>query len=139
MATKLDCSMETRMTDEPDFGSLSDMWDECHPVGSAVTCDPPVLTTDRDYLVLANEWRAFLLVAAHDGWDLSSYWETHDIVRALDDGDFVSLRKGSLNIILTASRDFAKRFMAATKIAKRFNLLNKKDRVALFQAVLYGN
>ena len=59
---------------------------ECHAVGSRVTCDPPVMDTDRDMLCLVKD-----------------------------------------------------RFMVATRLAKRFNLQAKADRVALFQAVLYGN
>lgn len=124
--------------DAPDFGQLAEMWDSCDQVGSSVTCDPPVLNTDLDYLVLAVDWQPFLSQALHEGWELSSYWGAHDTSSALDDGDFVSLRKGRSNIILTACDDFKKRFLLATKLAKQFNLLKKADRIALFQAVLYG-
>lgn len=121
------------------FGSLAEMWDSCDQVGSSVTCDPPVLNTDLDYLVLAVDWQPFLSQALHEGWELSGYWATHDIASALETGDFVSLRKGALNIILTASVTFRKKFLLATKLAKQFNLLKKSDRITLFQAVLYGN
>lgn len=126
------------MNDTPDFGSLAEMWDSCDQVGSSVTCDPPVLNTDLDYLVLAVDWRPFLSQALHEGWELSAYWDAHSLEGALDDGDFVSLRKGRLNIILTACVQFRKKFLLATKLAKQFNLLKKADRIILFQAVLYG-
>jgi hypothetical protein len=121
-----------------EFGGLAEMWVSCDQVGSSVTCDPPVLNTDVDYLVLAVDWQPFLSQALHEGWELGSYWESHDILRALSDGDFVSLRKERLNIILTACVVFRTKFMLATKLAKQFNLLKKSDRIALFQAVLYG-
>lgn len=35
--------------------------------------------------------------------------------------------------------DIYDRFIAATAVAKRLNLLDKADRIALFQAVLYAN
>lgn len=124
---------------EPDFGQLSQMWDSCDPVGSAVTCNPPVTNTDLDFLVLANDWQPFLSQALRDGWELSAYWESHDLLNAMETGGFVSLRKGNMNILLTACEDFKKKFLVATSLAKRFNLLNKKDRIALFQGVLYGN
>lgn len=120
------------------FGLLADMWDSCDQVGSSVTCDPPVMNTDLDYLVLAVDWQPFLSQALHEGWELSAYWDAQSLAGALDDGDFVSLRKGRLNIILTACVQFRKKFLLATKLAKQFNLLKKADRIALFQAVLYG-
>ena len=55
-----------------------------------------------------------------------------------DNGGFRSFRKGDMNIITTESMEFFDRFMTATALAKRFNLLEKADRIALFQAVLYG-
>jgi len=35
--------------------------------------------------------------------------------------------------------EFYNRFECATVIAKRFNLLNKNDRIELFQNILYNN
>ena len=121
-----------------DFGRLAEMWDSCDQVGSSVTCDPPVLNTDLDYLILAVDWQPFLGEAVRENWEFSSYWDSHDVLDALANGDFISLRKGQLNIILTACVAFRKKFLLATKLAKQFNLLKKADSIALFQAVLYG-
>ena len=44
-----------------------------------------------------------------------------------------------VNLIVTRNDTFFNRFMAASSVAKRLNLLDKADRVAVFQAVLYGN
>lgn len=95
-------------------------WDE---VGSRVTCDPPVVDTDRDFLCLVENANAFIKAA-----------ETRD-----GRSDFCSLSDGEINLIATESKEFYDKFMVATRLATRLNLLNKDDRIALFQAVLYAN
>ncbi len=52
---------------------------------------------------------------------------------------FESYTKGSINLIVTWDKKFHHRFLAATTVCKRLNLLDKADRIVLFQAVLYGN
>jgi hypothetical protein len=55
-------------------------------------------------------------------------------------GDFMSWRSAEkVNLIVTASAAFAARHRVATALCKRLNLMDKADRIALFQAVLYGN
>jgi hypothetical protein len=53
----------------------------------------------------------------------------------------VSLKhpRDDVNLIATSDGDFFRRFLAATQVCIRLNLMNKEDRIALFQAVLYGN
>jgi len=55
------------------------------------------------------------------------------------DDRFSSYEKGNINLIVTEDYGFYNKFIAATSVAKRLNLLEKDDRVALFQAVLYAN
>jgi hypothetical protein len=43
------------------------------------------------------------------------------------------------NLIITPDKDFYQKFILGTNLARYLNLLKKIDRVALFQAVLYGN
>jgi len=108
------------------------------PVGSRVTCVPPPTDTDEDWLLLlGKENVAWALL--DQGWE-------HDGSRVDDglnengpDGTFHSYSSNGVNVIATASEEFYRRFMAASSIAKRLNLLVKSDRIALFQAVLYGN
>lgn len=117
--------------------------DKCvrfEPVGSRVTCDPPPLDTDQDYLVLVDEEDAeavFSLLStigyALDGSDPG------DAFNVADEGCFQSYSYSDVNLIITADESFFGRFMAASSVAKRLNLLDKADRIALFQAVLYGN
>lgn len=105
----------------------------CIPVGSRVTCDPPPAGTDEDWLVLTRGDPQPGLEAAGFTQDGSPEFYTGN-----DAGGFRSWRLGDVNVITTQDAGFHERFMTATHLARRFNLLNKADRIALFQAVLYG-
>jgi hypothetical protein len=50
-------------------------------------------------------------------------------------GLFLSFKKDSLNLILTCSPEYFDNFLKATVLAKSMNLLEKKDRVMLFEAI----
>lgn len=106
---------------------------DAKPVGSRVTCNPAPTDTDEDWLVITMEDPEADLVEAGFTQDGSPEFYTGN-----DAGGFRSWRKGDLNIVTTQSSEFFDRFMTATYLAKRFNLLRKEDRIALFQAVLYG-
>lgn len=110
------------------------------PVGSRVTCNPAPTDTDRDWLILVDqneEWRVFEFLST-DGWELGGSLPDDENSTPPSDR-FMSFTKGVDNIILTNASVFHRRFLAATSIAKHLNLLRKDDRIALFQAVLYGN
>jgi hypothetical protein len=113
-------------------------------VGSRVTCNPPPLDTDQDVLVLveAHNLRAMEEQMRQEGYVFEGSAPT-DVAAGLGDvmdpqRVFTSMRKGSMNYILTSDPDFYRRFTAATELAKKFNVLAKADRIAMFQAVLYG-
>lgn len=112
---------------------------KCEPVGSRVTCNPPPTDTDSDFLILVSEenWLPLIYTLELLGMTLDGSRPDDPI----NDNEtyFQSYSVGNVNLILTKSNVFYDRFMAATSVAKRLNLLNKSDRVALFQAVLYGN
>lgn len=101
------------------------------PVGSRVTCDPPPTDTDRDWLVMVTDINDFAELVDDAGWEYGGSGE--------GDPDFMSFRKGIDNLIVTDDLFFYDKFMLASTLAKRFNLMKKEDRVALFQAVLYNN
>ena len=102
-------------------------------VGSSVTCDPPVMDTDIDVLILLKERdRGFLS-------GLGFYLDNTSIHYEPNDGVFNSWRRENFNLIVTDSTDFFDAFVVATKVARKFNLLKKEDRIILFQAVLYRN
>jgi hypothetical protein len=123
----------------------------CEPVGSRVTCNPPPVDTDCDYLVLAgdllwcrlltgHEWREQEMFSPEKTVWVSAGSDVNDSENTTPENQrFRSYRNGDDNIIVTKSVEFYDRFLAATSVAKRLNLMRKSDRVALFQAVLYGN
>ena len=102
-------------------------------VGSRVTCNPVPVGTDEDFLALVPFNVTKLM--KEDGFTQDG---SPEFYTGNDNGGFRSFRKGDMNIITTESTEFFDRFMTATALAKRFNLLEKADRIALFQAVLYG-
>jgi hypothetical protein len=107
-------------------------------VGSRVTCNPPPVDTNADYLVLIGTWTALVaVVGRHSAIQGGSNANRKGPFRSTK-GDFESFRLGQVNVIPATSTDFYDKFMAASDIAKRFNLLNKVDRVVLFDAVMFG-
>jgi hypothetical protein len=98
--------------------------------GSRVICDPPPMDTDEDYVCLAHPSTEGALVTA--GFEASIDPEMYE-----DLPDFIPYRCGEFNVIVTESEDFYERFVQATEEAKRLNLTEKSDRIALFQRVLY--
>ena len=113
--------------------ALEGVLTSAEPVGSRVTCDPAPTDTDEDWLVLVQEVPIERLQEAGFGQEGSPEFYTGN-----DAGGFRSWRKGEINLITTQSEEFYRLFLTATYLAKRFNLLRKQDRIALFQAILYG-
>lgn len=112
-------------------------------VGSRVTCNPAPTDTDCDVLVkvhyigssgkndyVTGKYSQMYDVLYRDGWTLGGSGQ--------DDSEFESWTKGDINLILTDSEDFYQKFLAATSVCKRLNLLDKEDRKALFRACLYA-
>jgi hypothetical protein len=114
---------------------------QCTRVGSRVTCCPAPIGTDRDWLVWLEEsdYPAFAEALLADGWEVGGSMIPADVDYTPTGMRFNSFTKGEENIIATASAEFHRRFLAATAMARELNLLDKGARVALFQAVLYGN
>lgn len=109
--------------------------------GSRVTCNPPPLDTDRDWLVLVAPERFADLDAhlIHSGWEAGGSDIPDEANEVPPELRFVSYTLGVENVIATVSPEFHRRFLAATAVSRHLNLMNKPDRIALFQAVLYGN
>lgn len=113
---------------------IYDVAHEANPVGSRITCSPPPINTDIDHLAWVKDSleaeqllssKGFITTTDHDYQGITS--------------DFVSYKNGNVNVLTTSSEVFYRKFMAATHVAKRLNLMEKSDRICLFQAVLYGN
>lgn len=118
--------------------SLALKW---QPVGSRVTCNPAPENTDQDYLVLVGDDAGDFIDQMNSyGFDVElgeGYAE--DALNSGEDNRFQSYRMDDVILIATVDPYFYDRFVAATSVAKLFNLLDKSHRIALFQAVLYGN
>jgi hypothetical protein len=114
-------------------------------VGSRVTCSPAPTDTDDDWLVLLKPVAkgvkdygpedAPIAALRAIGFEMD---RRTPFYTGNDAGGFRSWRRGEVNIIVTRDPAFYELFLTATELARRFNLLEKADRIALFQAVLYG-
>lgn len=109
------------------------------PCGSRVTCNPAPTDTDQDYLVEAKDDQRTISEVVNRLQSFGFRWEGGEHYQQAMAGDFMSWRRGEVNLIVTANSAFADRHRTATTLCKRLNLLVKDDRIALFQAVLYGN
>lgn len=109
-----------------------------NPCGSRVTCDPQPAYSDWDYLVHAPDMAAVSHVVTDVLPKAGFSWEGNAHYQNVAADGFMSWRKGDVNLIVTSNADFASRHRVATSLCKRLNLMDKQDRIALFQAVLYG-
>lgn len=102
------------------------------PTGSNYICTPPVKDTDIDYVVYTGDLEWTLDKLTSIGWvqgDTKNYSELVD--------DFVSMRFDVINLIVTGDFSFYDKWVKATAVAKKLNLLKKQDRIILFDFVLY--
>jgi hypothetical protein len=112
------------------------------PVGSRVTCSPPPTDTDEDYLVLVND----VYQACKGLKALGFSYEVDDekikeYLKMMEGSavSFCSMRFGEINYIIVESPFFFERFLTATHVAKKLNLLNKEDRIMVFHAIRGGS
>lgn len=100
-----------------------------HPVGSRYVCTPPVLFTDIDLLVYAENNVDEILASA-------GYVKTEPrLYLGQDDESFFAWRRGSENLIVTSSLFYATTFQTATHICKRFNIREKITRVSVHEVM----
>lgn len=124
------------MTPIPD--SIAVLCVKYEPVGSRVTCKPALTTTDEDWLPLTGRLARLGNALRASRFELGGSVPADTRAGAGKRDKFESWRLGTLNLIVTDDAAFYDRFMVATDLARQFNLLEKADRIALFQAVLYG-
>ena len=109
-------------------------------VGSRITCSPPPLDTDQDVLVLVHQSNHAVMERKilEAGFVKEGSLPADGDIDAGKDNVFHSYRKGDMNYIVTTDEAFYQRFSTATELARKYNLMEKADRIQLFQAVLYG-
>lgn len=111
-------------------------------VGSRVTCNPPPTDTDRDWLlyvrVMVFEFDDFDEHMINNGWAIGGSRPEHsDAVHQFN--SYTKTIEGiKENVIACSDYHFYQKFLKATHIAKKLNILDKADRIMLFQAILYG-
>lgn len=108
--------------------------------GSREICNPPPMDTDDDWLVLIapEDKDHFLDWYVHGVGGMIDLWEVGGSEPLGGESEFKSLKKGEFNIIMTTDPSYFKYFEAATTVAKKLNLLDKQDRIMLFEAVMSG-
>ena len=98
------------------------------PTGSNYICDPPVTDTDIDYAVYVKDINTAMRYLEKNGWKVcggNSY--------PLE--EWAAYRKDQYNLILFADWKAYVRFEAATELCKKRNVLEKEDRIELFNLI----
>lgn len=101
--------------------------------GSRVICDPMPIDSDYDFLVYDSSRNPLAKDLAALG-----FAEEGEALYPGQSNVFTSWRRDDLNLIVTCDPDFSQKHRLATALCKRLNLLQKPDRIAVFQALLYG-
>lgn len=117
----------------------NELWKGIYQTGSSVICFPPITDTDIDYIICDSEGsfgnhtlHRFLIA---NGFELSCQdMEEYD----LESEAFDCYRKGNINLIVTDNYEWYLKWVEATKLAKKLNLLQKEQRITLFKYILYG-
>lgn len=130
----------------PEVEYYNQFYSDVLHTGSRVICSPPVKNTDDDWVLLCRpDCQAPLEgILGMSGWQLggSSRWvrESNGWMTQVRDDEgfgenFKSYRKKELNLILTSKPEFFEKFRRATEITRSLNVLDKSDRVLIFEAV----
>ena len=108
------------------------------PVGSRVTCSPPPMDTDEDFLLLVTDIKASVKSLKEMGFSSQMTPEQEEEylgLQKVSGRNFQSLRFGITNYIITESHFFFGRFLTATHICKTMNVMSKDQRILVFNGV----
>ena len=124
--------------------------------GSSIICNPPVLNTDFDFVLLMTEEKYLAAITLFEGMgfvlpekggtieaDEQYQAEMAEIRKHATAGkplylQFFTMRRDNVNIIVTCCHTLFKRWWNATVWATTLNLQSKKDRRDFFMLVKYG-
>ena len=124
--------------------------------GSSIICNPPVLNTDFDFVLLMTEEKYLAAITLFEGMgfvlpekggtieaDEQYQAEIAEIRKHATAGkplylQFFTMRRDNVNIIVTCCHTLFKRWWNATVWATTLNLQSKKDRRDFFMLVKYG-
>lgn len=118
-------------------------------VGSRNLCNPPVEDTDKDVILWVDLIKARLdpsLPKLHPNQIIyavlteSKVGFEHGGSKVPGNNEtFASYKKGNINLIIVEKESMFRLFMSAATLSKRFNLLNKQDRVDLHNCIMHGH
>lgn len=116
--------------------TLNELWHlpgvkMAHETGSFVICDPPVLNTDRDFVVYGR-------AAARRSLEKAGFKKTSPSNDGYKSDSMTMFRRGDDNVIFTCKRKVYYAWVKATRLAAHMNLLDKKQRVLLFAYIVDG-
>lgn len=94
--------------------------------GSRVTKDGWTDDSDWDYVVYDPDQKLQDVYKQIDGWVLGS---------DAGQGEFASIRKHDVNLILVSQEEIWKKYIIATNLIKTLNSKTKEERIAVFDSV----
>jgi predicted nucleotidyltransferase len=94
--------------------------------GSRVTKDGWTSESDWDYVVFDPDHKLQDVYTQQDGWVLGS---------DAGGGEFASIRKHDVNLILVSKEEVWKKYIIATNLIKALNSKTKGERIAVFDSV----
>ena len=109
------------------------------PTGSRYICNPAPTDTDNDTVVLVEDLEKAKTALVSFGWTVSG--EGYGSVKN-DDGWFSAKKEidGVLeNLIVMHEQDKFAKWINATELSKKLNLVNKQDRITVFSFVVDGS
>lgn len=104
--------------------------------GSRVTCDPIPAGADYDYLVFCptdDDVRHMVNYLGAENYK----WESSEHYQQVAQTGFMSWRRGDCNVLLTSNHVWLERHHVATEKCKQQNILDKEERIKIFQQILY--
>ena len=114
---------------------------EVFPTGSFYNCNPPATNTDRDYLIYVQDDDITFYEYLEDLGYKTSCGQASSLPKRNgeeDEDNFMSWRKGNINLIVTGSEEFYDKHKTAGLVCRTLNLLEKADRIMVYHAIIYG-
>lgn len=96
-------------------------------------CNPPVMTTDIDFLIYTEKLAEAVLELVMSGYRESNFKHYRD--SGEPNKPIACFRRGKINVILTANYGYYRDFETATHICKRYNVRYKLARVTVYEGL----
>ncbi len=114
------------------------------PTGSRYICVPAPTDTDTDYVVLVANLQTAIAELKKVGWSIGGEDNESYTNQLIDDDElsWFSAKKridGELvNYIVMTDVERFNKWVTATELCKKLNLLKKDQRIAVFQVIVEG-